>query len=142
MISKCSRPTTVVRAAKPSISGCTLPDQCQYLMLMPLHPSHPRSNASTTSSGNGPFSRSMRFCSICFVLEAPMIMASPFSRLSWLWWVIHRSAHSASVNPCFLATGRRRSSALKYASFQYRMRYILPCHLLGSKRDPASIELS
>ncbi|KAI6804417.1 hypothetical protein KC361_g14 [Hortaea werneckii] len=26
----------------------------------------------------------MRFCSICFVLEAPMIMASPFSRLSWL----------------------------------------------------------
>lgn len=94
--------------------------QCQYFHERALTLSQAASNAWTTSSGRGPFSKFTRFSSSCFALDAPMITASPCSRLSNEWCVIHRKAASASVIPCFFTTGRMISKASKYASFQYR----------------------
>ena len=53
--------------------------QNQCFQLTPLTLSHPLSNASTTSSGSGPFSRSTRLLSKCAALLAPIKTASPFS---------------------------------------------------------------
>ena len=64
-------------------------------------------------SRNGPFSRSIRFCSMWFVLDAPISTASPYSRFSRLWCEIQRSAISAIVRLYFCATASILASALK-----------------------------
>lgn len=53
--------------------------QNQCFQLTPLTLSHPLSNAPTTSSGSGPFSRSTRLLSKRAALLAPIKTASPVS---------------------------------------------------------------
>lgn len=60
-------------------------------------------------------------CSMWLRLEAPMMTASPYSRFIKLWCDTQRSAISARVKLCFCATTSIDASALKYASFQYRL---------------------
>ena len=48
-----------------------------------------------------------------------MMIVSPWSRFRRLWCVIQRSAISATVSPCLVATSSMDAMALKYASFQY-----------------------
>ena len=72
----------------------------------------------STDSRSGPFSRSMRFCSMCFVLDAPISTESPCSRFIRLWCEIQRSAISANVSLYFCATASILASALKWGSFQ------------------------
>lgn len=55
---------------------------------------------------------------MCFLLDAPMMTASSYSRFMRLWWFIQRSATSPIVRLCFCATLSIFSSAVKYASFQ------------------------
>ncbi|KAF3907322.1 hypothetical protein ABW21_db0208099 [Orbilia brochopaga] len=98
------------------------PRQRKYGTQTPFTLCHPSSNAATTSSGSGPFSKFVRFSSSCLGLLAPMITASPSSSRSALWCTDHLSAASASLIPCFLTAVRRISSASKYSSFQYRVR--------------------
>ena len=69
-------------------------------------------------SRSGPFSKSTRFSSMCFTLDAPMSTASPCSRRIRLWCDSQRSATSASVSPCACAAASIFASAAKYASFQ------------------------
>ena len=58
--------------------------QNQYSQPNPLALSHPLSNAPTTSSGSGPFSRPTRLLSKCATLLAPIKTALPSSSPSRL----------------------------------------------------------
>lgn len=44
----------------------------------------PARTLEAANSRRGPFSKSSKFCSMCFVLDAPMMIASPYSRFNWL----------------------------------------------------------
>lgn len=93
----------------------------------PARESGMRAYAAMTSSGRGPFSKSLRFCvdarprirrwrsnpniwrrvrtwSMWFDDEAPTMIASSFSRLRTEWCESHRSEISARVSWCFSAT--------------------------------------
>jgi hypothetical protein len=53
---------------------------------------HASSNTFTTSSGNGPFSKSARFDSRWPIEEAPMRMLSPLEASRREWWETQRRA--------------------------------------------------
>ena len=60
-----------------SIESSTSFTQCQCLPDIALVFSYPALSACTAGSGNDPLSRSTKFSSRCFVLDAPIVTASP-----------------------------------------------------------------
>lgn len=85
-------------------------------------------------SSNFPPALGTRTCSRCSKEDAPTITESPCSRLRRLWCESQRKATSESVSSCFFATCSMEASALKYVSFQYRLRKACSRRNDGSER--------